>query len=158
METLARLRETIFLRFFAYMKIPMLAYLRPKVVQLDESRCVIRLPLNNRSRNHLRSMYFGALCAGADLAGGLAAMRLIRKSAPKVAFVFKDFDAQFLKRAEGDVLFTCEDGVSMLDLVGRADRTGERVEGAVNVVATVPDKLGDEPVARFRLTISLKKR
>ena len=158
METLARLKETLSLRLFAYTKIPMLAYIRPKVIQLDESRCVIRLPLNNRSRNHLGSMYFGALCAGADLAGGLAAMRLIQKSAPGVAFVFKDFDAQFLKRAEGAVFFTCDDGVSMLDLVTEADRTGERVEEAVNVVATVPDKLGDEPVAKFRLTISLKKR
>lgn len=158
MDTIARLKETLFLRFFAYTKIPMLAYLRPKVIHLDESRCVIRLPLNNRSRNHLGSMYFGALCAGADLAGGLAAMRLIHKTAPKVAFVFKDFDAQFLKRAEGAVYFTCDDGVSMLDLVTRADTSGERVEGAVDVVATVPDKLGEEPVAKFRLTISLKKR
>jgi hypothetical protein len=46
-------------------------------------------------------------------------------TAPGVAFLFKDFHAEFHKRAGG---------------------------------ATVPDKLGDEPVASFRLTISMKKR
>ena len=36
--------------------------------------------------------------------------------------------------------------------------SGEREEATVNVTATVPDKLGDEPVARFQLTLSLKRR
>jgi hypothetical protein len=35
--------------------------------------------------------------------------------------------------------------------------TGERQEATVNVVATVPTKL-QEPVARFELTLSLKRR
>ena len=36
--------------------------------------------------------------------------------------------------------------------------TGVRQEATVTVVATVPSKLGNEPVARFQLTLSLKKR
>jgi hypothetical protein len=75
-----------------------------------------------------------------------------------VHFLFKDFHAEFLKRAEGDVYFTCEQGEMLTELVHRAEASGDREEAAVDVVATVPDRLGDEPVARFQLTISLKRR
>jgi hypothetical protein len=40
----------------------------------------------------------------------------------------------------------------------RTLESGEREEATVHVVATVPSKLGDEPVARFELTLSLKRR
>jgi hypothetical protein len=43
-------------------------------------------------------------------------------------------------------------------MVARARATGEREERTVRVVARVPKKLGDEPVARFELTLSVKKK
>jgi len=103
-------------------------------------------------------MYFGALCAGADLAGALTAMRRIEESGRKVSLIFKDLNAQFLKRAEADVLFACEDGEAVGALVRRAIESGGREEIPVRIVATVPEKLGDEPVARFELTLSVKHR
>ena len=159
MSTLGNLKDTAMLRAFAFAKIPLLAWVRPRIVDLSEERCEIVVPLGRRTRNHLRSMYFGVLCAGADLAGGYVAMRHIQKSGQNVAFVFKNFQAEFLKRAEGDVHFICDQGHAMGALVQRAiDEPGTRFEDSVSVVATVPTKLGGEPVARFELTISLKLR
>ena len=43
------------------------------------------------------------------------------------------------------------------ELVAQAAASGERVERQFEVVATVPS-LSNEPVARFKLTLSLKKR
>jgi len=37
-------------------------------------------------------------------------------------------------------------------------RTGQRVTLPVEVVATVPSRYGDEPVARFTMGLSLKQR
>ena len=150
------LKATWSLRAFAWSKIPLIAILRPTLVVADTRRCVIRVPLTWLTKNHLRTMYFGALCIGADLAGGLIAMNLIRSRRSPVAFLFKDFQAQFLKRAEGTTVFTCVDGHKMAELLERAEQSGEREEDVVEVVATVPDKMGDEPVAVFRLTISMK--
>ena len=158
MPDLAQWADTLYLRAFSALKIPMIGFLRPSVVEMDDEHCVVRIPLRRRSRNHLRTMYFGALCAGADCAGGIIAMRQIRRRGDKVTFLFKDFSAEFLRRAEGDVLFTCVQGRKLIELVERAEDSPERVEDTVDVVATVPDKLGDEPVARFQLTISLKRR
>jgi hypothetical protein len=56
------------------------------------------------------------------------------------------------------VHFTNEDGPVIQDLVRRTLETGERQEAVVHVTATVPSKLGDEPVAAFEMTLSLKKR
>ncbi len=157
MSMLSNLKETALLRAFTFAKIPLLAWIRPTVVELTEERCEISVPLSRRTRNHLWSMYFGVLCAGADLAGGYVAMRQIQKSGRKVVFVFKDFRADFLKRAEGDVHFICTQGRGIAALVQQAiDAPGTRVEDTVAVVATVPSRLGDEPVATFELTISLK--
>lgn len=156
MSRLKKLQETALLRLFALLKIPLIAYLKPVVEEISEERCVVRLPLLRRSKNHLGAMYFGVLCAGADCAGGLIAMRQIQKRGGKVAFVFKDFKADFKKRAEADVLFTCQDGLKLVELVRQAEEAGQRVEETVDVIATCPDKLGEEPVAVFQLTISLK--
>jgi acyl-coenzyme A thioesterase PaaI-like protein len=103
-------------------------------------------------------MYFGALAAGADCAGGLIAMRLIQEEGNQVALIFKDFQASFLKRAEGDVLFTCEEGLAIRELVQKALRSGEREEMSVRVKATVPPQFGQDPVAEFVLTLSLKRK
>ena len=103
-------------------------------------------------------MYFGALSIGADVSGGLIVMNLIRSRRSRVAFLFKDFQAEFLKRAEGAVVFTCNDGRKLAALLDRAEASGEREEDQVTVTATVPEILGEEPVAIFKLTISMKKR
>ncbi|ACL67478.1 conserved hypothetical protein [Anaeromyxobacter dehalogenans 2CP-1] len=151
------LKETALVRLLS-LKIPVLLFLGPRVLELDEQGCAVKIPLRWQSRNHLGSMYFGALCAGADIAGGLVAARLIYSKHKGVNLIFADLKADFLKRADGDVVFRSRDGLRVAEAVREADRTGERVTLPVEVVATVPDKYGDEPVARFTLGLSMKRR
>lgn len=151
-------RETAILRLFGFAKIPMLFLASPRVVELTNERAEVVIPLNRMTRNHLHSMYFGVLAIGADCAGGVIAMKLIEESGEKVSLIFGEFHAKFLKRAEGDVHFVCDDGPAIRELVARAIATGERQNLPVKVVAKVPSKNGDEPVAEFTLLLSLKKR
>jgi acyl-coenzyme A thioesterase PaaI-like protein len=150
-------RKTFSLRLFGLAKIPLLFYVGITVVELSPERIVVRIPLRRRTKNHLGSMYFGALCIGADCAPGAFAMYLIRRQPARISMVFKDFQAEFLKRAEGDVDFICDQGKEIAELVALAAASDERVEKQVEVIATVPS-LSDEPVARFKLTLSLKRR
>ena len=76
----------------------------------------------------------------------------------KLSFVFKAVRAEFLKRPENDVHFSCEDGEAIQALVRRAVETGEREETMVHVTARVPKKPGDEPVAQFEMTLSVKMK
>ena len=154
-----KVRETFYLRAFGFFKVPLLYFTRPSVVELTDQRCVVKIPLTRRTKNHLHSMYFGTLAVGADCAGGLMAMKHIRAQGNQVSLVFKDFQAQFLKRPHADVHFTCEDGTGIRDLIQKAMETGERQNMSVHVTATAPSSdLGTEPVAKFVLTLSVKKK
>jgi len=151
--------NTLAVRLWSLQNVFMLFLASPKIVEINERRCVVRVPLNWRTRRRdIKAMYLGVLCMGADVAAGLIAFDLVRKQKARVSFIFKDIKGEFLKRAEGDVLFTNEDGPVIVDLLRKTMESGEREEATVHVTATVPDKLGDEPVARFELTLSLKRR
>src|SRR5690349_4288666 len=151
------LKQTALVRLLG-LRIPVLLFLGPRVDALDETGCAISIPLGYRAKNHLGSMYFGALCAGADLAAGLNAARLIYQRHRKVKLVFADVKAEFLKRADGDVVFRTNQGAEIRAAVEQADATGERVTLPVEVLATVPAKYGSEPVARFTMGLSLKRK
>jgi len=151
--------NTAMVRLWSLQNVFFLFLASPKIVELTDERCVIRIPLNWRTRRRdIRAMYLGTLCMGADVAAGLIAFKIVRERKVNVSFIFKDIRGEFLKRAEGDVLFTNVDGGVIQELIARTLETGERQEATVTVVATVPSKLADEPVARFQLTLSLKRR
>jgi acyl-coenzyme A thioesterase PaaI-like protein len=150
-------RETLIVHLLG-LRIPSLLFLGPRVMELDDDGCAVKIPLGWRTRNHVGSMYVGVLCAGADLASGLNAYRTIRSGHPKVVPVFKDLRADFLKRADGDVLFRMRDGRRVAEAVRQADETGERITLPVEVVATVPQKYGDDPVARFTMGLSVRRK
>jgi len=152
-------KETLSVRLWSLRNVFLLFFIKPSIVEMSNDRCVVRVPLNWRTKRHdIHAMYLGTLCMGADVAGGLIAFNLVRRSKARVSFVFKDIHGDFFKRAEGDVHFTCTDGPLIRALVDRALASDERQEATVTIVATVPKKLGDEPVARFALTLSMKKR
>jgi Domain of unknown function (DUF4442) len=150
---------TMMVRLWSLQNVFLLWLVRPKIVELSPERCIVRIPLNAITRRRdIKAMYLGTLCMGADVAAGLIAFHLVAAKKARVNFIFKDIRGEFLKRAEGAVLFTNNDGPLVQDLVRRALESGERQEATVHVVATVPEKLGDEPVAKFELTLSVKKK
>lgn len=151
-------RANLMLRAFGVAKIPMLGFMGPRIMEINDRFVVIRIPLNWRTRNHLGSMYFGVLAAGADTAGGFLAVQRIHDKKAPVDMVFKDFRADFLRRATGDVDFRCNVGAEIGALVDAAITTDVRHELVVPIVATVPSEDPDTPVARFELTLSMRQR
>lgn len=150
------LKNNLVLRYFGFFKIPLLGFIRPKVIEMSDTRTIIKVPLNRRTKNHLNSMYFGAMATAADVTSGFAAMNHIYNSGKNIHLSFKDFNAEFLKRAEGDTFFENNQGKEIKEFVNEVIRTGERMNMPLKVIATVPDKFKDEPVAIFTLTLSLK--
>lgn len=151
-----QLKQTLLLRGFSLVKIPLLFAISPTVVSLEKDSCVVKIPLGFWTKNHLGSMYFGVLAMGADCAGGVIALDLIKKSGKKIGFIFKDFKADFLRRAEADVHFRCSDGAKIRKIISQTVKTGERANATLAITATTPEISGDETVAKFLLTLSLK--
>ena len=142
---------------FGLTRIPLIFYCRPKVVSISDTRLEVKIKLNRRTKNHLNSMYFGVLSVGADVTGGFLAMKFIQASKSHISLIFKDFHADFLRRAEGDVHFICEDGSAIQNLIEVAEETGERQNFPLHIIAKAPS-ISPEPVAKFILTLSIKKK
>jgi acyl-coenzyme A thioesterase PaaI-like protein len=143
-------RQVFLLGFF---KIPMLWYVRPKVDAIDEDAAVISIRLRRRTRNHVGSMYFGAMAVGADLAAGLHTFYFAGSDQKRLHFVFKSMHAEFLQRAESDVRFISMEGEKIRDALDKARESGERENREVQVEAR--DKF-DNLVASFQMVISVK--
>ena len=146
---------TWMIRIFGLTKVAMIAYCRLKVIYFDDQKLEIKIPLRRRTKNHINSMYFGALAVGADITGGFLAFPAIQKSKRKIVLVFKDFKAQFLKRAESDVHFICKDGLAIDELVANAIKTKQRQNYTLKIFAKTPN-ISDDIVAEFDLTLSIK--
>lgn len=151
------LRATLRLWSFGFFQIPLLFHTKPRVLEIDDNHVVVKIPLTRKTKNHYRTMYFGALAIGADTAIGLLAVHWMDKKKPNtLKLVFKNFHAEFLKRPDGDVHFICEEGNKVKALVEKALATGERQTEEIHGYATVPSVSGAMPVARFSLGLSLK--
>ncbi|MEF1253877.1 MULTISPECIES: DUF4442 domain-containing protein [unclassified Vibrio] len=150
-------KANLYLNLFGFFKVPFIWLARPKILELNAERVEVKIPLKRRTKNHLNSMYFGALAVGADVAGGFMAMSKAEQCGKRVSLAFKAVEGQFLKRPEADVHFVCEDGKLIDDMLERTFATGERVNQAVKITAICPSLHGDEPMAEFLLTLSLKR-
>lgn len=151
------LKTNRLIRLFGVTKVPMIWYCRPKVIEHNDEKIEIQIPLKRRTKNHLGSMYFGVLAVGADITGGFLAMDPIQDSGRNIALIFKDFKADFLKRPEGDVHFICKDGLAIKELVDKVTHSTERHNYKLNIEAIVPT-ISTEVVAKFELTLSLKDK
>lgn len=149
--SLSKMQWMIFL--LGFIKIPLLGYVRPKLLEITDESVAVKIRLRRRTKNHLNSMYFGALAVGADVAGGVHAFYFARKYGKQVSFAFKSMEAQFLKRAESDIVFRCVEGKSIENAVIQSIETGERINLKVNVVAL---NAQEEAVATFVMEISVK--
>ena len=149
-------KATIKIRLLAMLKIPLMFFCRPSILNINNESVTVSIPFKRKTKNHVGSMYFGALAVGADLAGGYLAMHHISKVNKKIRLIFKDFKADFLKRAEGNVHFICNDGLEIEKLVKEVSISGERGSMPVYITAYVPSKFNDSPVAKFTLTLSIK--
>ena len=91
-------RATLTVRLWSFVNVFVLWFVKPTIVEVNEKRCVVRSPLNWRTRRRdIHAMYLGVLCMGADIAAGLIAFNLVREKKIRVSFIFKDLHAEFLK-------------------------------------------------------------
>ena len=134
-------------------KIPMIGFVRPSLIELSDEKVAVKIKFRRRTKNHLNSMYFGALVVGADVAGGIHAFYFAEKLNKKVSFAFKSIHAEFLKRAETDVIFECNEGAKIEAIIAESLEKQIRINQLVRVEAR---NLSNEIVATFDMEISVK--
>ena len=145
-------KANFFLKAFTISKIPLLFITGVFVKSLEENSCTLRIPFIKIVKNHLGSMYFGALSMGAEACIVMLAVNKINQTGEKISFVFKSFKADFQKRAVGPTDFICDQGELIDELISETLETRERCHKLIKSVA----KTNGEIVAEFELELSLK--
>lgn len=146
------------LRLFGIFKIPLIGFVRPRIIELTDQKLVVRIKLRRKTRNHLGSMYFGALAIGADIAGAFQAFQIADELKRKLSIVFKDFKADFIQRPESDVCFVSEAGDQIRAMVEESIKTGERVTQGIRIKALTGYPENPEVAAEFTLGLSIKDK
>ena len=140
---------------FGLLRIRLIGFVRPRIIDVSEQGMTIRIPLSRRTRNHVGSQYLAVQTIGADLACGFYAYYLMEVMGVEAPPVFKTMQAHYLKRAEGDVDFTCSEYDKVQEMVQYIkEHPGQRITKHVNVVATC----NGEEVALFDMELSLKAK
>ena len=148
---LKKIQRKLFL--LGIFKIPMIGFVKPRLVHIDDKSVKVKIRLRRRTKNHLNSMYFGALAVGADIAAGIHVFYFGEVLGKQVSFAFKSISGEFLQRAETETTFECLEGEKIKALILEAESKGERLNDVVGVVAT--NTLG-EVVATFEMGISVR--
>lgn len=151
-----RLKFTALVNAYSLMKLPLLAFITPEFTEFSDQRCVVKVRLGYRTRNHLGSMYFGALAMGAELSIAATAIQAIQDSGQKIDFIFKDFEAQFLKRGDAAVLFICDQVAAVRELIEQAAHSPDRFEKKFEGFARTVES--EEPIMKYKLTLSVRNR
>lgn len=151
-------KYTLGLFVYTLFKIPLIAFCFPRVLEFSDKRTVLKIPLGFRTRNHLNSMYFGVINVGAELCIAMTAVQKIKESGHRIDFLFKDYKVNFLKRADGDVHFICDEVGVVVDQIKEAGASTERINRTMRAYAIVPSQHPTEKVAEFELTLSVRRR
>ncbi len=158
MSKLQNFKNNLFLTLYAWTKIPLIGFCGPRIIEASNQRTILEVPLGFRTKNHLGAMYFGALAIGSELCIAMLAVKKIKESGLKIDFIFKDYKAEFLKRAEGDVHFICDEAQVVVDQINLAKTSTERISRTMTAYAIVPSVSKTDKVATFELTLSVKNR
>jgi hypothetical protein len=140
---------------FLFKSLPMgfLAGLRVKEFTAD--KCSISVPFKWLNQNPFRSTYFAVLSMAAEMSSGMIAMMHTHNAKPSISMLVTNVEGQFVKKATGVTIFTCEDGGPMKNVIEECVTTGE---GRTYVCTSTGRNKDGEVVAKFSVTWSFKAR
>jgi hypothetical protein len=136
-------------------KLPLAWIAGSRVSRIDMDGCAISMPYGWRNQNPFRSMYFAAQSMSAEMSTGMLCLLAIENSGESIAMLVSHNSAEFSKKADRHVTFTCNDGQKMFDAVAETCRTGEPVLVEMNTVGVMDNGV---EVSRFSFTWTVKKR
>jgi acyl-coenzyme A thioesterase PaaI-like protein len=118
--------------------IPFNGHVGLEVVDVAEGSGSVRLPDDERLRNHVGSQHAGGLFSAAEAASGAAFVGAFLERMGEITPLAKSAQIDYLKLAKGPILATATLGEDKASLLERLDADG-RVEFPVSVSLTDAD-------------------
>ncbi len=138
----------------SFFRVPLLSFCSPKLISIEPAR--VAVPLNFLTKNHLRTMYFGALAMGAELSVSVPILEAMFIYKKPISFIFKDFKCNFLKRADTSVIFEFSDVELCRRVIQQAVTSGDRINHTFSGKAYSKNDHANVFMT-FDITVSIKR-
>ena len=152
-EFLKLIKHPIKFRLFLLSKLPSAFFAGVRVIEADEKKCTVKVPYKWFSQNPFKSTYFACLSMAAEMSTGVLALAHIHKRQPSVSMLVLKVEGNFIKKATGITIFTCEEGLLIKKTIEDAIFSKE---GKVVTAKSYGRNAAGEIVADFAITWSFK--
>ena len=140
-------------RLFLLSKLPSAFFSGVRVLSANEKTCVVKVPYKWFSQNPFKSTYFACLSMAAEMSTGLLCLMHLHKRQPAVSMLVVKIEGNFMKKATGITVFTCEDGNTIKKTIEDAIFSNE---GKIITTKSYGRNAAGEIVAEFAVTWSFK--
>ena len=124
-----------------------------KLFSYSDEACSISVKLGLLNKNPFKSMFWAVQGMAAELSTGLLCIDIIKKSKHNVSMLVVEQKAQFFKKAKGKIIFSCNQGMDIKDIIQKAIDTNKSQTIALS--SSGIDELGDT-VSTFEFVWSFK--
>ena len=150
-----RLDNAWVFRFFLFTKMPIALLAGLYVRRFDEKGATVSVPFKWLSQNPFKSVYFATQAMAAEMSTGLPAMAAIQGYHPGISMLVTNIEAEFVKKANQRVYFSCDDGDLLTKHVSETVAAGE---GRVIKIKSVGRLKDGTIVSTFHVTWSFKQK
>lgn len=134
-------------------KLPSASFWKLRVKSLSLEKCEISIPYFWRTQNPFKSIYFAAMSGAAELSTG-ALCQLAMAGKGKFSMLVVDFRAEYYKKADEKIIFTCNQGLELVTLI---DSLAIGDFKKLTMTSTGTNPRGEE-VAKIYVTWSFKRK
>lgn len=143
------------LRLFFIRYLPMAFLAGLKIKLFDENRAVVTLPFTYLTKNPFRSIYFACQAMAAEFSTAVICLQALEKYETDLSLLVVGLEAEFVKKATGQVSFTCQEPANQRNILERC--ISQNSAEKITFTSTGRNTTG-EKVAEFRITWSFKPR
>jgi hypothetical protein len=142
-------------RFFLFQKLPAAFFAGLRIQHFDSNSCTVKIKYSWFSKNPFKSIYFAVEAMAAEMCSGMLAFGQVYQRNPKISMLVVKMEVNFIKKATGTILFTCEDGAAIQAAINESIASGE---GKTLVCVSKGKNSANETVAEFFITWSFKAK
>jgi hypothetical protein len=140
---------------FLLAKLPAAFFAGLRLKSIDGSKSVISVRYNWFNKNPFGSLYFAVLSMAAEASTGILCIAAISKEKQKVSMLITKIEGNFIKKAVGEIRFSCQDGLKIEQAIEETISNGD---SRSIICQSIGVNESAEPVAEFFCTWSFKAK
>ena len=110
---------------YTWIKLPIAKIAGIKLHYNDQSKSQTQVKLGWLNQNPFKSMFWAVQGMAAELSTGVLCISKIQKSGQRISMLVVGLEANFTKKAVGKIIFTCDQGAELDEVLKKAIETGE---------------------------------